>query len=317
MVGMKMKTVKAVQPYIYEGQINFKHKPYDAWEALGLPVAESCYPWRWLHGFVFRYAFPRLWRSKREARLRFVQPWSLSFDTWPDYIFYEIIPFFWDVWPENFKKTCEWLSRYDVKTAVFTSSQVVEMIRERFPEMNVIWCPEGIDVDSYKEGETLSQRTIDFLHYGREIDDIVCYDFSDLTYVSGKQSGKAVLTQEQLYDLLSDAKVVATYPKSWTNPELAGNIETLTQRYWECMLSRCIMIGHAPKELVELIGYNPVIELDKEKPQQQLEDVLAHIVDYQGLVDKNRGVALKYGDWKNIVRNVFVSKKNINVCLSK
>ena len=47
-------------------------------------------------------------------------------------------------------------------------------------------------------------------------------------------------------------------------PELAGDIETLTQRYWECMLSRIVMLGHAPQELIDLIGYNPVIEIDKE-----------------------------------------------------
>ena len=46
-----------------------------------------------------------------------------------------------------------------------------------------------------------------------------------------------------------------------TQPEVAGDIETLTQRYWECMFSRMVMVGHAPQELIDFIGYNPVIEL--------------------------------------------------------
>ena len=53
----------------------------------------------------------------------------------------------------------------------------------------------------------------------------------------------------------------------------AGDIETLTQRYWENMLSRIIMVGHAPKELVDLIGYNPIIEIDKENDKEQIIDI--------------------------------------------
>ena len=53
------------------------------------------------------------------------------------------------------------------------------------------------------------------------------------------------------------------------------------------------MIGHAPQELINLIGYNPVIEIDKDNPHHQLEDVIAHISDYQELVNRNRDAALK------------------------
>lgn len=293
-----MKFVKAVQPYIYEGKINFKHKPYDAWEKLGGQVAESHYPWRPFHRIVYGNDFPVFAQKNNEARLRFVQPYSLTFDTWPDYMFYEIIPFFWDCWPDNFEKVFAWLKRHKIRTAIFTSSQFADMVRVRFPKMNVLAVTEGIDIEPYKMGKKLCERGTDFLQYGREIDSIVRYDFSDIRYVSGKENGTIVFTQEQLYDAIADARVVAAYPKSWTNPEEAGEIETLTQRYWECMLSRCVMVGHAPKELVELIGYNPVIELDKDNPNGQVHDILEHINDYQGLVDKNRGTALKYGDWK-------------------
>ena len=68
------------------------------------------------------------------------------------------------------------------------------------------------------------------------------------------------------------------------------------------MLSRIVMQGHAPQELINLVGYNPVIELDYEHPNEQIVDVVAHIEDYQGLVDKNRMVALESGGWTS--RNV-------------
>lgn len=305
-----IKIIKAVEPYYYKGQVNFKHKPYDAWKRMGMPVAEPHYPWRPFHRLVFNCSLPVIRTSKSEARLRFVQPYSLYFDTWPDYMFYEIIPFFWDVWPDYFDITYRWLRRYHVRTAIFTSSQMAERIQTQFPEMNVLAVTEGIDVASYSEGKPLAERTIDFLRYGRGIERIVEYDLSKLRCAGSNNNGKTGFTQKELFDALAGAKVVAAYPRSWTHPEQAGDIETLTQRYWECMLSRCVMIGHAPQELISLIGYNPVIELDTDNAQQQLEDVLSHISDYQSLVDRNREAALKYGDWMYSMDRVveFLSK---------
>ena len=310
-----MKTVKAVAPYIYEGGINFKHKPYEAWKVLGGKTAPAHYPPRFLHGLAFRYEIPKWVQKfkslrwfkgfKDEARLRFAQPWTIEFDTFPDYALYEIIPFFWDVWPENFEKTFSWLGRHEVKTAIFTSSQVAEMVRGRFPEMNVLAITEGIDVEGYQSGLPLKEREIDFLEYGREIDSIVKYDVDDkINYVRGKKDGKPIFSHEELIHNLSNAKVVAAYPKSWTNPDEAGGIETLTQRYWECMLSGCVMIGHATQELIDLVGYNPVVEVDKNDANAQLLDVISKIEEYQDLVDKNRAMAVKFGDWKYSMQRV-------------
>ena len=87
-------------------------------------------------------------------------------------------------------------------------------------------------------------------------------------------------------------------PRSITQPEIAGDIETLAQRYWECMFSRIVMVGHAPQELVDFIGYNPVIELREDISAEALIlDVLKHIEDYQSLVDKNRETAERLGSW--------------------
>ena len=51
-------------------------------------------------------------------------------------------------------------------------------------------------------------------------------------------------------------------------------------------------------------GYNPVIEIDKEHANEQILDILAHIEDYQALVDKNRETALRMGDWTLRMREV-------------
>ena len=118
------------------------------------------------------------------------------------------------------------------------------------------------------------------------------------TYVCTKQNGKFIYTNEQLYEAMGDAKVTVALPRSITQPEIAGDIETLTQRYWECMFSRMVMVGHATQELIDVIGYDPAIELsDKISAEEQIADVIEHIEDYQVLVDKNRETAEKLGSW--------------------
>ena len=305
------KSLKAVSPYHHPGFLNFKEGPYHAWEALGGKVAKAHYPWRFLHGLAYRWELPTLWKNKKEARLRFVEPVSISFDTFPDYARYEIIPFVWDCWPCHFKKMCAWLKRHEVRTAIFTSSQTAEKIREWFPKMNVLYCPEGIDTAKYGAGKLLMKREIDVLEFGRSIlrtktKTITKRD--DINYVCTKEDGKLMFTDEQLVEAMGDTKVTIALPRSITNPEVAGDIETLTQRYWECMLSRMVMVGHAPKELVDLIGYNPVVEVNLDETSyknknydegifRRIMEVLEHIEDYQELVDKNRETALKMGDW--------------------
>ena len=297
------KRVKAVAPFIHPEYLNFKTSPYEAWHEKGGQVARAHYPFRFMHRLVFRHELPNLLKSKTEARLRFVEPVSLFFDTYPDYACYEIIPMVWDCWPVYFEKTCKWLVKHDVKTAIFTSSQTVEKVRQRFPKMNVKFCPEAVDITRYSEGKDLNNRNIVMLEFGR--DSNLCINcFPNINYVCTKVNGEFLYTNEQLYEAMGNAKITITLPRSCTEPELAGDIETLTQRYWECMLSRIVMLGHAPQELIDLIGYNPVIEIDKEHVKEQILDLLAHIDDYQALVDKNRETALRIGSWEIRMKQV-------------
>lgn len=292
------KILKAVSPFIHPGFLNFKMMPYEAWKRNGGGVAKAHYPWRWLHGAAYRWELPTIWKSRKEARLRFVEPVSLKFDSFPDYARYEVVPMFWDCWPRYFELTCEWLRKHQVRTAIFSSRMTAERMQERFPVMRIIWCPEAVDGDVYQNGKLLKDRTIDLLEFGRSNEKVLQTGALSLNHVCTKQNGKFIYTNEQLYQAMGDAKVTIALPRSMTQPEMAGDIETLTQRYWECMFSRMVMVGHAPQELVDFIGYNPVIELRKDISAEALiRDVLEHIDDYQELVDKNREAAERLGSW--------------------
>lgn len=294
----RKKILKAVSPFIHPGFLNFKMMPYEAWKRNGGEVAKAHYPWRWLHGAAYRWELPTIWKSRKEARLRFVEPVSLKFDSFPDYARYEVVPMFWDCWPRYFEMTCEWLRKHQVKTAIFSSRMTAERMQERFPEMRVIWCSEAVDGSVYQKGKLLKDRTIDLLEFGRSNEKVLQTEALSLNHVCTKQNGKFIYTNEQLYQAMGDAKVTIALPRSMTQPEMAGDIETLTQRYWECMFSRLVMVGHAPQELVDFIGYNPVIELREDISAEALiRDVLEHIDDYQELVDKNRETAERLGSW--------------------
>lgn len=299
-----MKKISAVSPYLYKG-INFKHHPYEAWIKMGGRMAETHYPFRMLHGLVFRYNFPSIALSKKEARLRFVQPVSIKFDTFPDYCFYEIIPFIWDCWPYYFELTCNWLQKHKVKTALFTSSQTAERMQERFPKMNILFVPEGIDVSEYGEGKPLNQRTNLLYEIGQGKRCFLKSQYpQEYERLSSLPVDGLIPDKKSYIDVLCNAQVSVTFPRCDLMPEETGDIETLTQRYWEAMLTRSVIVGRAPKELTNLIGYNPVIDLDKKNPIGQIEDILAHIDDYQDFVDKNRQVALEKGEWQVRMREV-------------
>lgn len=300
------KTLKAVAPYQHPGFLNFKMAPYQAWKQNGGMVTGEHYPPRFLHGAAYRWEMPTVWKSKKEARLRLVEPVSLSFDTFPDYARYEVVPMFWDCWPCYFEKTRDWLVRHRVKTTIFSSRQTAERMREALPNINIIWCAEAVDDSVYDKGKLLKDREIDLLEFGRSNDRIINAEKleqvwigeNSLNHVCTKQHGKFIYTNEQLYQAMGDAKVTIALPRSMTQPEMAGDIETLTQRYWECMFSRMVMVGHAPQELVDFIGYNPIIELrDDISAEALIRDVLEHIDDYQELVDKNRETAERLGSW--------------------
>ena len=70
------------------------------------------------------------------------------------------------------------------------------------------------------------------------------------------------------------------------------------------MLSRCIIVGRAPGELIELIGYDPVINVDWKNPEKQMEMILNNLEEYQALVDRNYAVALEKAPWSSRIADL-------------
>ena len=301
------KLVKAVAPYNHQGSLNFKTAPYNAWLKAGGPIAPSHYPCLKFHGLAFRYELPTLFKNKKEARFRFVEPVSIFFDTFPDYARYELIPMIWDCWPPYFEKTCKWLKKHNVKSAIFTSSITADRVKNIIPDLNILTVTEGIDTAIYNEGEVLEKRSVNLYEIGgKGRNFFLKHHPEDYLRLNHYQSLPSHESFEDFRNLLADTKVTVIFPKCVTEPEIAGDVETLTQRYWECMLSRIVMVGHAPKELADLIGYNPVIELDRDNAVNHVESILKDISNpfYQKMVNKNREVALQMAPWEIRIKQI-------------
>ena len=294
--------IRVVPPFIHPGYLNFKHPVFLSLVNAGSNVGKAHFPWRFLHHWSFRHELPnmRFLGNAGEAILMFVEPVSITFDTFPYYATHEVVPFIWDCWPCYFDKMEAWLNRHKTRTAIFTSRMEMEEMKRRCPQINMLWCPEAVDGSLYKEGKALKDRNIDLLEFGRSNEKVLGrIDDSNINHVCTHVDGKFIYSNEQLYDAMGDAKITVCLPKSLTHPDVAQGIETLTQRYWEAMLSRMIIVGHAPQELIDVCGYNPVIELPSDVRQTMplIHEIIDNIEIYQELVDRNRSVALEKGTW--------------------
>jgi hypothetical protein len=266
-----------------------------ALEAKGVPLVESPLRKRPLRALakvaglmkVGRLPFP----GRRQAAFFHINhPWigglypyrsfrpcvTYSFDCWSP-IYHE--------WERFFARTRPCLSFISAKASVAEMSK-------RCPSTEFRWLPEAIDPGIFHPGRPLADRQIDVLELGRRFQ-----TYHEAIKGALKQAGRRHIypkvgeirfSYSECVDLYANTKVSLCFPTILTHPERAGRVETITFRYWEAIASKCLLVGHCPGELRELIGYNPVVEADINQPEQQLiEEILPQIDRYQALVDRN------------------------------
>lgn len=136
-----------------------------------------------------------------------------------------------------------------------------------------------------------------------------------IKHVKTGNMARAFKTDEDFRLGLANAKVTINVPRCDVDKKTAGDIETLTQRYWECMLSRVVMVGRAPKELTDLIGYNPVVDWDGNDASMTVNNILSNIASYQSLVDKNYAIAVKMAPWSIRIKQIicFLESKGYSI----
>lgn len=208
-----------------------------------------------------------------------------------------------DVWPSVRDRVVAFVRAFAVDHVFVSSSQSADYVRERVGA-SVHWVPEGIDPRPYRSRPP-AERDIDVLQMGRRYDAYHAQIVDPLahagrSYRFERARGAIIFpTRDGLLDGLSRSTVSVCVPSSVTHPERSGDVETMTLRYLQSMASRCIVVGHAPAEMVRLFGYNPVVEIDPADPAGQLLGILEAPERYADLVERNERAVLASHTWSH------------------
>ena len=223
---------------------------------------------------------------------------------------YNVIFYCWDVWPSN-ESAWEKIFRRARPSLVFMSSRDACSAWRQRTSFSVKWAAEAVAEDSFNPGKALADRVIDVLELGRQWTEV----HKELEGLSSRGSVKH-LFERQKGDLifpdrpslvagLGNTKLVVCVPGSVTHPGRCGLYETVTQRYFEAMAAGALPVGRAPTELIELFGYNPVIELNPVDAATVVLDVLSNIAAFNELALKNLKRVREVASWRTRVAQIF------------
>lgn len=230
-----------------------------------------------------------------------------EYKTFPVSCWTELVPYCFDCWPGSYDRWSSFFKRHRVRVAFFSARQSAEHFLTSIPAMQSFWLPEATDPNEYDPETPLSARDIDVLELGRREEAYHRAIVDSLAKQGRSHRFEAIKGQiifpskDELIDGLSRAKISICFPCSQTHPERSGDVETVTHRYFESIASKCVIVGHSPAELVDLFGYNPVIEVETGNEATQIEFILEHLNSFQGLVDRNYARLLECGTWKHRV----------------
>ena len=221
--------------------------------------------------------------------------------------------FLFDAWEKDYRQIVDFVKKYKIDFVFVTASQSAENLNNLLGRKKVYWVPEGIKIDEYRFKDN-KDKSIDILAIGRKYD--MYHDSiknklekAGRKYRYEKIKGEIIFpTREEFIAGLADTKISVCVPSSITHPERAGNIETMTIRYLQSMVSKCLVVGHAPTEMIDLFGYNPVIEIDYSRPAEQLKEILDNYESYIPLIEKNYKNVIENHTWEhrwNHVKDIF------------
>jgi hypothetical protein len=199
----------------------------------------------------------------------------------------------YDVWEPDYQRWEQYLRISRTPLAFFTARHAAEELGRRVPTCECVWLPECVSPEEYLPTKPLPERRIDVLELGRKYDLIHeqirrPLELAGRLHLYERIKGVVIYPEkQQMVDGLADAKIVLCYPSSMTHPERSGNVETLTHRYLQTMASGAVVVGKAPQELVEIFGYNPVVEFKTANVAGELLEILENIAHYTQMVERN------------------------------
>lgn len=215
--------------------------------------------------------------------------------------------YMFDPWPSANKLNENAIISYKINIAFVSAKQPANYFNTlKIQGFKAYWIPEGVNSKKYLYNN-FEDKTIDIIQYGRQWgwlhnkihplleEKNIKYEFSTEDNYKDSKFKK----RDELIRALAKTKIAVCVPRQITHPHHVGNLSTLTTRYFECMSSKCLIWGTAPEELIELFGYNPVIEINMDNPKEQLLDLITNFNAYIPLIEKNYSNVIQNHQWTN------------------
>ncbi|MEO8193154.1 MAG: glycosyltransferase [Gemmatimonadales bacterium] len=210
--------------------------------------------------------------------------------------------YMFDAWPSSHVAIRKYVESWGVQYAFVSSSQAATRLASISDSCTFVWVPEGIDPRLYHQRSWI-EKDIDVLQLGRRYDshhELIAPALAKAgkTYLYEKRKGEIIFpAREEFTEGLARSRISICFPSSVTHPQRAGDIETMTIRYLQSMVSKCVVLGRAPAEMVELFGYDPVVPADMGDPAGQIMEILERYEEYLPLVERNYSTVIRDHTW--------------------
>src|ERR1035437_10145803 len=212
--------------------------------------------------------------------------------------------YLFDAWEALYPEIQELLIEYNFNLIFISAKKTAEHFSSVLDNKKVFWIPEGITTEHFTFAD-YENKTIEVLQMGRKYqlyhDNIVDYcKMFNLNYLYEEIPGELIFKSQELFtDALAKTKISVCFPSSTTHPERSGTVSTITQRYFQSMISKCIIVGESPGEMKELFSYDPVIKADLKYPGEQIMDILNNYEAYKPLLERNYNEVRLNHHWRN------------------
>lgn len=210
--------------------------------------------------------------------------------------------YLFDAWEESHARIEQFVKCFSINDVFFSSSQVTEKFRLRDPSRSYHWIPEGVDPAAYRQID-YAKKDLDVLQLGRKFDAyhgqiVELLQRNGFTYLYERVKGQVIFPMRaDFVDGLARSKVSICVPSNITHPERSGAVSTMTNRYLQSMVSKSLVVGVRPAEMNLLFDYDPMIEIDKNDPFGQLQDILDNYDSYIPLIEKNFEIVCNNHTW--------------------
>lgn len=211
--------------------------------------------------------------------------------------------YLFDAWPGKHASIRDFVTTWGVQYAFVSSSQAAKRLGEISDRCTFIWIPEGLDASLYTYRSPVA-KDVDVLQLGRKYDahhGVIAPALAKAgkSYLYEVVKGGIIFPSRDAFVAgLASSRISICVPSCVTHPDRAGDIETMTLRYLQSMVSKCLVLGKAPAEMIELFGYNPVIEIDSGDPAGQILDLLERYEDYSPLIERNYEAVIADHTWQ-------------------